>query len=123
MDRGRPAPAASGPDAMTTTVQWGELLDFQAERLERLELLVRWLAMPYGENRPIFATELPNGVPLESGAMLEALYTEVVGPKEPTRGAWFRCPTCSMWQIRSDPVETLGIVPGEIPAAREPATG
>ena len=97
-----------------------DLLDWQGERIEDLELLVRWLAMPYGDNSPAFATELPNGDPLESGAKLQALYGEIVGEKIPPRGVWFQCETCSMWQIRTEPVP---IDPSVIPPHGDPVTG
>ena len=74
-----------------------------ADRMGQLELLCRWLAMPLGDNRPVFATELPNGAPLETGRVLEQLFDEVV-PAHPraTPGVWWRCPSCDLWQIRSD---------------------
>ena len=75
------------------------------DREGRLELLVRWLAAPYADNLPVFATELPDGRPLLAGLALEKLFTEVMGDQVGTRhvsGAWWRCPSCDLWQIRSD---------------------
>jgi len=62
--------------------------------------LVRWLAIPYGDNSPQFATADWNGEPLEDGKRLQAVYESVMGkPKEPApHTAWTKCPTCSMWQ-------------------------
>ena len=72
-------------------------------RCRDLEILVRWLAAPYGDNMPVFATELPDGRPLKTGLMLERLYAEIVGPTQPAPGGtWYQCPSCSHWQIRSD---------------------
>lgn len=66
-----------------------------------LQDLIRWLALPYGDNAPIFATSLPDGTPLETGREMEALYREVVGEKTGTAGSWFQCPECGMMQVRS----------------------
>lgn len=62
--------------------------------------LVRWLALPYGDNMPVFATELPDGRPLQDGRRLAELYLEVVGDKRnPTPGAWRQCPSCRQWYV------------------------
>ena len=66
-----------------------------------LEVLVRWLALPYGENRPLFATADWQGKPLDDGKRLAETYLSVVGEKsEPARVgmAWTRCPTCGTFQ-------------------------
>lgn len=78
-----------------------EGLDYQ----DRLRLLVKWLAMPYGDNVPIFAKALPDGTPLETGIMLEGLYKDVMGQREwsPTAGYWVQCHECgSMYVLRTD---------------------
>ncbi len=70
-------------------------------RIEALEDLVRWLALPYGENTPLFATATWDGQPLETGKRMAELYAEVVGGRsEPPRVgvAWTRCPTCDSFQ-------------------------
>jgi len=65
--------------------------------------LIRRLALSYAGGEPIFATEMPDGTRLD-GAEMTALYREVMG--EPTRpspdSAWYQCPTCSMWQVRTE---------------------
>jgi hypothetical protein len=73
------------------------------DEVGQLKLLCRWLALPLGDNRPVFATELPDGTPLETGRNLEALFDQVC-PIHPrvTPGTWWRCPSCDLWQIRSD---------------------
>ena len=61
--------------------------------------LVEWLAMPYGDNRPVFATELPDGRPLDTGVKLERLFTAVMGEKRETPGAWVQCEECRAWHV------------------------
>jgi hypothetical protein len=80
---------------------------------DQLRLLARWLAMPYGNNDPVFAVELPDGRPLNTGLMLRDLYASVVGPAVFTPGIWQQCPTCSHWEVRAD---TLPTDPGGIGA-------
>jgi hypothetical protein len=46
--------------------------------VSRLERLVRWLALPYGENVPIFPHEDQYGNPLPASVELEETYREVV---------------------------------------------
>lgn len=71
-------------------------------RAANLELLVRWLAKPYGERVPLFAVELPDGRELVTGKMLRDLYAEVVQPTEgPREGTWWQCPECQTWQVRN----------------------
>jgi hypothetical protein len=70
-------------------------------REARLEALVRWLALPYGDNVPVFATQLPDGRTLATGVMLRDLYTSLMGPSTPTSGTWQQCPTCQRWDIHS----------------------
>jgi hypothetical protein len=88
-------------------------------RAEELELLVLWLAMPYGENQPIFATALPDGRVLETGVKLQALYRQVVGEKQWTHGIWVQCPCCSQMYVQSETLETVGPPesPGVAPGA------
>lgn len=74
-----------------------------------LQDLIRWLALPYGDNSPIFATSLPDGTPLETGREMQAMYREIVGEKNGTTGTWFQCPECSTWQVRSIPADSLAI--------------
>jgi hypothetical protein len=71
------------------------------DRVGRLELLVRWLAQPYGTNTPVFAVHDWRGDPLATGEALRDLYLEVVGPKDPFPGEWYECPSCGMWQVRA----------------------
>ena len=80
------------------------ILDAQ-DRVKALEDLVRWLALPYGDNSPQFATATWEGAPLEDGKRLAAVYASVVGEtRPPVPTAWTQCPTCSMWQ-------TIPVVP------------
>ncbi len=78
-----------------TAVDAGEFVALN-RRTDALERLVRWMALPFGENTPIFNDEQRD---------LEALYREVVwtdGPKlPPMPGKWVKCPTCSMIHLRS----------------------
>jgi hypothetical protein len=63
--------------------------------------LVRRLALVYGDNTPIFATEDEYGHKLD-GAEMAAIYELIVGPKDPPAEAvWWRCPECSTWQIKT----------------------
>lgn len=81
------------------------------DRIEALEGLVRWLARTYGDNEPIFATELPpwmGGGVLEDGLRNQALYRELMGEGIPTGGAAFQCDQCGTWQVRSPEIETAG---------------
>lgn len=68
---------------------------------DRLEEMVKWLAMTYGDNVPVFATALPDGTPLTTGIMLEALYKEVVGHRDwqPSSGYWVQCTECSTMYV------------------------
>ena len=79
---------------------WEGMYAEEAERVEDLESLVRWLALPYGSNAPTFATADWQGKPLETGKRLRDLYAEVVGEPEFERSgiAWTRCPTCDTFQ-------------------------
>lgn len=70
-----------------------------------LEGLVKWLAMPYGENLPIFATSLPDGTVLETGLRQRALYRAVVGRKEWVSGTWVQCSCCGQMYVRSELLE------------------
>jgi hypothetical protein len=70
-----------------------------AQRIQDLTDLVRWLALPYGDNSPQFATATWEGAPLEDGKRLAAVYASVVGEtRPPVPTAWTQCPTCGMWQ-------------------------
>jgi hypothetical protein len=78
---------------VTTTLQ------VSVRMIRDLEDLVRWLAIPYGDNSPQFAVADWTGAPLDDGKRLSALYQEVVGEtRPPVHTAWTQCPTCSMWQ-------------------------
>ncbi len=59
------------------------MTDTQADpimaRVIALEKLVRWLALPFGANRPIFPTEDAYGHPLDESTELADLYDEIVG--------------------------------------------
>jgi hypothetical protein len=94
-------------------------------QLEDLRQLVQWLALPYGNNMPIFGTMLPNGDVLETGVKLKALYADVVGEKDPTAGAWYQCPACGMMQVASpDLGDPVGITNAdELAAQREAFLG
>jgi hypothetical protein len=48
------------------------------DREQRLEELVRWLALPYGRNRPTFPHSDHRGAPMPHSIAMEALYAEVV---------------------------------------------
>jgi hypothetical protein len=83
-----------------------EISDAQQKRIWDLEDLVRWLSLPYGENRPLFALADWEGKPLDDGKRLEETYLSVVGERsEPPRVgvAWTRCPTCDT--LQTVPVE------------------
>lgn len=72
------------------------------EQVMDLEELVRWLAIPWSQagNMPLFATELPDGRPLETGLKLKALYEEVVGyGGHEGQGAYRQCPECRQWYV------------------------
>ena len=74
-------------------------------RIGDLTDLVKWLALPYGDNSPQFATATWEGAPLEDGRRLAAVYESVVGEtRPPVPTAWTQCPTCGMWQ-------TIPVVP------------
>lgn len=60
---------------MTTDTQADPLM----VRILELEALVRWLALPFGANRPTFALEDAYGHTLDHNIALAALYDEVVG--------------------------------------------
>lgn len=71
-------------------------------REERLEELIRWMAIPWTQagNRPVFATRLPNGEPLESGERCRQTYDEVIGAEgREGPGVWEQCWTCRQWHI------------------------
>ena len=89
------------PVTEATPVPFTEQLP--ADRAGQLELLVRWLAQPFGTNTPVFAVHDWRGDRLETGEALRALYLEVVGPKDPFPGEWYECPSCGMWQVRARP--------------------
>lgn len=82
---------------MTTDTQADRLM----ARILELEALVRWLALPFGANRPIFPLENAYGHSLDQNIALAALYDEVVGaplcevcgavPPEP---GYRRCAAC-----------------------------
>ena len=75
------------------------------QRMIDLEDVVKWLALPYGDNSPQFATATWEGAPLEDGRRLAAVYESVVGEtRPPVPTAWTQCPTCGMWQ-------TIPVVP------------
>jgi|HubBroStandDraft_6_1064221.scaffolds.fasta_scaffold242811_5 hypothetical protein len=72
-----------------------------SDRERDLGDLVAWLALPYGENRPLFALADWEGKPLDDGKRLEATYLSVVGERsEPPRVgvAWTRCEMCGTFQ-------------------------
>ena len=80
---------------------WHGPTQMPSPRIRDLEDLVRWLALPYGENRPLFATADWQGKPLDDGKRLEETYLSVVGEKsEPARVgmAWTRCEMCGTFQ-------------------------
>jgi len=79
---------------------WDGAPDLQ-DAIRDLRELVKWLALPFGDNEPIFATKGVSGETLETGVKLRDLYRSIVGEKEPVRGIWFQCPTCNMWQVDS----------------------
>jgi hypothetical protein len=62
--------------------------------------LVKWLAIPYGDNAPMFATADWSGEPLEDGRRLKAAWVSIMGPGEPPdpHRAWTQCPTCGVMQ-------------------------
>jgi hypothetical protein len=71
------------------------------ERVAALVDLVRWLALPYDRNMPLFTVADWNGEPLTDGERLRRLYVEVMGPDLRPVGSfvsWSCCPTCAMWQ-------------------------
>jgi hypothetical protein len=75
------------------------------------EDLIRHLDKIYGGNAPVFAVQQFDGTPLETGREMKELYEEIVGKKNPTPGAWVRCPHCLGWSIDSglstDPGDSL----------------
>lgn len=72
-------------------------------RQVELEALVRHLALPYGDNEPVFAgadgAGTRDGEPLEAARRLRELYLELVPAKLPagTDLAWTHCPACGQW--------------------------
>jgi|ERR1039458_5109009 hypothetical protein len=80
-------------------------LDDAAEYTLALEELIRWLALPYAGNEPIFAHSNWDGSPIESGARLRKTFRHVVGPGPETLGAWARCTTCGIYSVRSELIE------------------
>jgi hypothetical protein len=86
---------------MTDFVAYDDDSQAVLDEIVGLEDLVRWLALPYGENRPLFALADWEGKPLDDGKRLEATYLSVVGEKsEPARVgvAWTRCEMCGTFQ-------------------------
>lgn len=92
----RPSGDYRGPD---TCAEWKTYAD-------KLEGLCRWLALPFGDNVPVFAKALPDGRPLETGIMMEALYKEVMGPRDyqPTAGHWVQCPACHKMSVERNDI-------------------
>jgi hypothetical protein len=77
-----------------------------AQDFLELEELIRWLALPYGDNEPIFAYSNWDGTPIDSGARLRAVWHRVVGDtsKLNEHGTWVRCPHCGSYQVHSAPL-------------------
>jgi hypothetical protein len=92
------------PPASPSELRHIEVIRYAVE----LEELVKWLALPYGENQPIFATSLPDGRILETGVKMMALYRHVVGSKQWVRGTWVQCQHCSQMYVKSELLEGSG---------------
>ena len=90
-----------------------ELATYTAE----LEQLVKWLALPYGDNSPIFATALPDGRLLETGVRMRAVYRAVVGDKQWTAGTWVTCDCCGQMYVNTE------LLYEPVPDALEPVPG
>ena len=70
--------------------------------IDDLKQLIQWLAMPWSQagNLPMFATELPDGRPLDTGIKLKALYESIVGAGgHEGQGAYRQCPECRQWYV------------------------
>ena len=70
------------------------------ERIGDLEALVRWLALPYGNRRPIFTTVDQHGQPLTDNIRLQRAWNLTFtgdpgqppeGEEPPAPGGWTRC--------------------------------
>ena len=72
-------------------------------RQTELEELVRHLALPYGDNEPVFAGADGRGTwdgePLETARRLRELFRELVPGKVPAGvdQAWTQCAACGQW--------------------------
>jgi hypothetical protein len=64
-----------------------------------LLLLVRWLALPYGANTPVFAMENPYGQPLPASRRLKATWEAIIGEGNETPGVWRQCAECRGWYV------------------------
>ncbi len=64
--------------------------------------LIEWLAMPYGDNEPVFATALPDGRPLDAGIRLQRIWRAVMGEGRRSDGAWVMCDACGRpWYVHA----------------------
>lgn len=68
-----------------------------SDREQRLENLVRWLALPYA-GKPVFAAENPfTGEPMQASLELEMTWCELFGDMDTPEGRWVQCQTCGHW--------------------------
>lgn len=107
----------------------GESLDEAEARVEDLESLIRWLALPYmttsvdgapSVKTPIFATKNAfTDEPLMDGVRLEATWASLFGETEPPApGRWARCPNCGAYNVESvdpDPDGLIGRLRAAVP--------
>ena len=66
--------------------------------------LIRWLALRYGDNEPVFAVETAfSGQPLPEGVRRQATWQAIFGEKTPPPSglAWRQCPECRQWYVHS----------------------
>lgn len=94
---------------------------------ELLEL-IRWLALPYGGNEPIFAVEDQFGRALPEGLRRQATWRAIFGEPDhdPLPGAWRQCQECRGWYVHhpgtdrglndQDVAELAAVLAGRTPA-------
>lgn len=63
--------------------------------------LLKWMALPYGTNEPVFAASLPTGRPLESNIRLQATWRAIFGERKVIPGEWRQCPECRTWYVHA----------------------
>lgn len=61
--------------------------------------LIRWLAIPYGTNEPVFAVEGIDGRPLPEGVRRRDTWRMIFGERRERPGVWRQCGECRGWQV------------------------